>query len=397
MAVDPEKMDESLNPVTPGHVSQTDVHTLIPNRPDLRWFAHVTPWFGSSHIKIGLNNNSTGYVAAMITDMKNRGFNGVIIDWYGRGSWEDDVTLKIQSYLSGLANNNFTYIIMMDKNVRGGRGLANLQAQIEYCQSQYFNDPNYEREPLKNGLPILMFFGVRDSIGATGMNSLKSRAGGRMVWVGQGTGYLSESWEDECFAWADTFTKGVNPNDPFNLTAVTNNYPIIRESGKKAFGAMCAQFNGTLTRSVGWSKGKYLPSSNGLCEVERAAAINTAIPSNVTRMQWVTWSDWEEGTEVEAGIENGFSLRAEIESSNLLSWKPVSGDERTIDHYEIYASTNGVTAAFLGSVPSGEHQMNLAGFGLAPGDYQIYIDAIGRPCIRDHLSPAIRYIPGNPF
>src|SRR5579884_1837795 len=71
--VDPTQMDESLNPITPGHVSKTDVHTLIPSRPDLRWFAHATPWFGtSSHINIGLTNNTTSYVAAMITDMKNR-------------------------------------------------------------------------------------------------------------------------------------------------------------------------------------------------------------------------------------------------------------------------------------------------------------------------------------
>src|SRR3984885_2216613 len=74
MPVDPTQMDESLNPITPGHVSKMDVHTLIPSRPDLRWFAHATPWFGtSSHIDIGLTNNSTSYVAAMITDMKNRG------------------------------------------------------------------------------------------------------------------------------------------------------------------------------------------------------------------------------------------------------------------------------------------------------------------------------------
>src|ERR1035438_8895085 len=79
MAVDPTKMDESLNPITPGHVSKTDVHTLIPSRPGLRWFAHATPWFGtSSHINIGLTDNTAPYVAAMITDMKNRGFNGVV-------------------------------------------------------------------------------------------------------------------------------------------------------------------------------------------------------------------------------------------------------------------------------------------------------------------------------
>ena len=394
MPVDPTKMDESLNPVTPGHASQTDVHTLIPSRPDLRWFAHATPWFGtSSHINIGLTNNSTSYVAAMITDMKRRGFNGVIIDWYGRGSSEDDVTLKIQSYLAGLASNTFTYIIMIDKGVQGGTSTNNLQAQIEYCQSQYFNDANYEHEPLTNGMPMLMFFGVRSAIGAAAMTSLKASTGGQMIWVEQGTGYLSESWEDECFEWTDSFNTGVNTNDPFNLTAVTSSYPTIRSSGKKAFGAMCSQFDGTLTKSVSWSMGKYLPGSNGLCEIERAAVINSAIPPNMTRMQWATWSDWEEGTEVEAGIENGVALTDQIDSSNLLSWNIASGDERTIDHYEIYASSNGVSAAFLGSVPAGVHQTNITQIDLAPGSYQLYVDAIGKPCVRDHLSPPISYVP----
>ena len=135
MPVDPTKLDESLNPITPGHVSKTDVHTLIPSRPDLRWFAHATPWFGtSSHIKIGLTNNTAAYVAAMITDMKNRGFNGVVIDWYGQNHSTDGVTQKIKSYLAGIPGNTFTYIIMVDKGVQGGTSTNNLVAQIQYCQ-----------------------------------------------------------------------------------------------------------------------------------------------------------------------------------------------------------------------------------------------------------------------
>ena len=392
MPVDPTLWDESLNPVTPAHVSKMDVHTLIPSRPDLRWFAHATPWFGSSsHINIGLNYDTTSYVASMVMDMKNRGFNGVIIDWYGRGSFEDSVSLLIQSYLDSIPTNNFNFIIMIDSGVSGGTSLTNLQAQIQYIQSQYFTDPNYEHEPLTNGEPILMFFNVRNTIGQSNMNALKAITGGRMVWVEQGTSYLSESWENECFEWTDSFDTGVNTNDPFNLTAVTNDFPAIHNSGKEAFGAMCAHFDGTLTKSVSWSLGKYLPSSNGLCEVERAAVINSAIPTNITRMQWATWSDWEEGTEVEAAIENLFSLTAQITSPNVLSWNIVSGDERTIDHYEVYASTDGVNAAYLGSVPSGVHQMSLSGAALPGGNYQIYVDAVGKPCIRDHMSPPVSY------
>jgi len=35
-AVDPAHLDMSENAVTPGHVSNVDVHTLVPARPDLR-------------------------------------------------------------------------------------------------------------------------------------------------------------------------------------------------------------------------------------------------------------------------------------------------------------------------------------------------------------------------
>jgi hypothetical protein len=393
MPVDPAKMDESLNPITPGHVSKTDVHSLIPNRPDLRWFAHATPWFGTaSHINIGLTNNTAGYVAAMIADMKNRGFNGVVINWYGQNHPTDGVTQKIKSYLSGLTNNTFTYIIMVDKGVQGGTGTNNLRTQIQYCQAQYFNDTNYEHEPLANGKPILMFFGVRSAIGAAAMADLKIETGGNMVWVEQGTGYLSESWEDQCFEWTEQFNSGVNPGDPFNLAGVTRDFSAIRTSGKKAFGAMCGNFNGTLTKSVSWSLGKYLPSSNGLCVVQRAAAINSVIPANMTRMQWTTWSDWEEGSQVESGLENNFALTAQLNTSNVLAWTNTAGDERTIDHYEIYASTNGVNAALLVSVRTGVYQTNLSQVGLVPGSYQIYVDAVAKPCIRDHLSQPVAYV-----
>lgn len=396
MAIDATKMDESLNPITPGHVSKSDVHTLIPNRPDLRWFAHATPWFGNaSHINIGINSNTTNYIAAMITDMKNRGFNGVIVDWYGNTDGTDGAVQKIKSYLAGIPGNKFTYIIMVDKGI--GLTTNNIEAQIRYCQSNYFSDTNYEHEPVSTGNPILMFFGVRSGLGTNGealMNTMKSDLGGNMVWVEEHTTWISEAWEDETFQWTDEYQTGVNNSDPFNLSGVTSEFSTIRANSKKAFGAMCSQFNGTLTKSVGWSEGKYLPGSNGLCLVMRAQKISSLIPANMTRMQWPTWSDWEEGTQVETGIENNFAVSGQINSSNLLSWTIASGDERTIDHYEIYATLNGgVNAAFIGNVTNGVHQTNLTSVGFPPGSYKLYIDCIGKPCIRDHISPAVSYIP----
>ncbi len=388
MAIDPTQMDESLNPITPGHVSHTDVHTLIPSRPNLRWFAHATPWFGtSSHIDIGLTNNTTNYVAAMITDMKSRGFNGVVIDWYGETDSTDAVTQKIKSYLAGLTSNTFTYIVMVDKGVKGGTGTANLEAQIQYCQTQYFTDPNYEHEPVTNGQPILMFFGVRAAIGEANMEAVKAATDTNTLWVEEGTSYITEPWENMTFQWTDEYDTGVNASDPFNLASVTNEFATIKANpGKQAFGAMCARFNGTLTKTTNWSLGKYLPCSNGLCEVERAAEINTVIPTNMTRMQWPTWSDWEEGTQVESAIENDFALTCQVNTTNLLSWTITAGNENTVDHYEIYASPDGVNAADLGSVPTGVYQTNLNQVGFTSGTYQVYVDAVAKPCIRDHMS-----------
>lgn len=385
--IDSNKMDMSLNPVTPGHVSRMDVHSLIPGHSSLRWFAHATPWFGtSSHINIGLTNDTASYVASMITDMKNRGFNGVVIDWYGSSDTTDGVTQKIKSYLAGIPTNNFTYIVMVDKGLKGGLGTQNLTNEIAYCQTQYFGDPNYEHEPTNSGQPILMFFGVRSAIGESNMAYAKAATGGNMVWVEQGTGYVGESWEDETFQWTDNFDNGVSSTDPFNLITITNNMNAVRGTTKAAFGAMCAHFNGTLTKSVSWSLGKYLPASNGLCEVQRAAALNSIMPTNITRMQWPTWSDWEEGTEVEAGIENNFSLTATVNSANLLSWV-TNGNEKTIHQYEIYAWSNGVNVALLGTVFPPTHNYNVGLVGLSPGYYQFYVDAVGQSCIRDHLSP----------
>jgi len=403
MTIDPTKMDESLNPITPGHVSHVDVHTLIPSRPDLRWFANGTCWFGtSSHISIGVTNNTANYVAAMISDLESRGFNGLILSWYGQGASDgtDGVAQKVKAYLASSANTNqnFTFIIMVVfGDFHGGESITNLEANIVYCQTNYFNGANYEKD---NGHPILMFFNVRSStyMSAADMANIKAATATNTLWVDEHTGHITEPWLDMTFQWTDEYDAGVNASDPFYLSAVTNEFATIKaHPGIQAFGAMCAHFNGTLTKTVAWSEGKYLPGSNGLCEVERAAEINTVIPTNMTRMQWATWSDWEEGTEIESGTENNFALTAQLNTTSILAWTITSGDERTVDHYELYAATNGGNAAFLCSVPVGVYQTNVSQLGLTSGSYQLYVDAVGKPCIRDHLSlPVAEVISGAP-
>ena len=392
--VDPSKADQSLNPVTPAHVSGVDVHTLIPSRPDLRWFAHITPWFraggGGGHVDIGLQNDSTPYVQSMLADMKRRGFDGVIIDWYGKSSYEDAVTLRIQQALNATPNETFKFIVMMDK------GIANLsepmlETQLKYCASQYFGDAHYE---LEGGAPIVMFFGVDAALGPAAMAQAKTNAAANTVWVTQGSGGLSQSWVDQCFDWTHDYKNGVVPSDPYNLAGVKGFYLGVASSQKKVFGSMVAGFNGTLTKSVGWSMGKYLPRGSGACELAWARTIDAVIPKNVTRMQWATWSDWEEGSQIETAIDNDVVLTASL-AGPLLTWTVAggTGDESTLDHYEVYATADGVLAADLGRVKTGaQRSLSLGAVPFPRGAYQVYVKAVGKPNIRDHLSAVVTYL-----
>jgi hypothetical protein len=384
MSVDPTQTDLSLNPITPGHVSNTDIHAMVPSRPDLRWFAHATPWFGpSNHINIGITSNSDAYVGAMLTDMINRGFDGVVIDWYGQGGDVDQATRLIQSHLQGIPNNTFKYIIMMDKGIPN-LSQSVLSQQIDYVRGQYFGDANYEKE---GGKAILMFFGVEAAIGTTAMAAVKSSNGGDQVWVVEGTGGLSKTWVDQVFDWAHPYHDGPSSSDPYDLAALGSFYSGVSGSSKHAFGALAPGFNGMLTKSVSWSQGKYLPRGDGACIVQQAGQISSVIPANVTRMQVVTWSDWEEGSQVETGVENHAALTATV-SGTTLSWTVSSGtgDESTIDHYEIYASPDGNNAFDLGSVAAGARSFDLAASCLGSGSYQVAVVAVGKAMIRDHAS-----------
>lgn len=399
VGIDPSKMDRSMNAVTPGHVSRTDVHKLIPSRPDLRWFVHLMPWYSLTScdpLCIGLDVDTSAYVQSLITDLKNRGFNGVIICWNGAGTRSDDITKKIKAYIETLPTGSFSYIVLIDQGLIDGYQTLSarqtaLESGINYIKAQYFNDPNYETE---GGKPVVLFYGVRYWTSASVMSGAKADTGGNMFWADVvPASYLDESWSDASYDWHDAYMNGVNPADPYNLSAIRSFYSAVAaHPGKQGIAAMSAKANGTLAN---WASGMYLPQDSGKALAQRAQAIDSIIPMNVKRVQWVTWNDYPEGTAIEMGIDNNFVVTPSIQGTNL-NWTFTSGtgDESTIDHYEIYASADGLNAIDLGSVQKGlaSRVFSLAGLLASGTHYNLYVNAVGISCIRDHLSSPVSYI-----
>src|SRR5947209_18550906 len=107
-------------------------------------------------------------------------------------------------------------------------------------------------------------------------------------------------------------------------------------------------------------------------------------------MQIVTWNDYEEGSELETGVENCVSIAAGV-SGNALSWTISGGSETTIDHYTVFISTDGQNLMSLADVPAGTHSFDLGAANLAAAAYTVYVKAVGRPSVVNKMSGAVSY------
>ena len=109
-------------------------------------------------------------------------------------------------------------------------------------------------------------------------------------------------------------------------------------------------------------------------------------------MQVVTWHDYEEGTEIQSGIDNCQTVSASVAGS-MLTWRVA--DTSTIDHYTAYISIDGQHLMSLGDFPVGTNALNLSAFNFIPGVYKVLVKAVGKPSIVNRMSPSATYTVGS--
>jgi len=388
-SVDSTKVDDSYNPITPANVSTQDVHKMLATHLSLPHYAHLVPFTGNA--SFGENCNTVEWVNNAINQMINCGYNGVVIDWYGEGTFSDKVALKIQANLAARVSNTFKFIIQAD------HGIANLTqsvliAQVTYLQSQYFGDANYGTISSK---PVLQFFDVDAALGNTAMAAAKAATtGSTAFWMPKGSTNAAQSWVDGVMDWTHDWHHGEwTGADPYNHAGLLSFVTAAISSGKKYWIALCPGFDGTLTRSLSWSLGKYLPRDSGACWLSIASYLDGIIDSNCAGVQTATFNDLKEGSNVEFGIENDIAVSASISTTNL-NWSVSggTGDETTIAHYDIYESHDGQNVTFLDSVNTGVGTYDLTTAGLTAGTaYTLYVKAIGKPNVRNHTSDGVAY------
>lgn len=493
-------------------VSTVDIHTLLYSGNQTLVLAGYQPWFKVCHFngpfqtnyplpsnssfpaggyqtcngtaEIGYDNGDQTYIA-QLTDLSSRGFNGVIIDWYGQGNTHNDSVTKSMAswsdhnYCTGIQQCSMYWALMEDQGSWNSACppnattdqtnciITHLNADFDYMNLTYFN-PNGDTG--LNGAPTHGYL----KLAATGPSSNPwqvSSSGRPLVflfipqsaWVypqgspnaGQPNANWTTIWDsvrshvvtfganepylifengnsfshtlfpqaDGGFAWISHWTNDTThctfttASDPEGLCLLYHFYQsaaTATESWSSTtpmidVGAAWKGFDNTY---AGWREfissnatvASIIPARCGQTWLDTFARANAAFSTTkqLPVLQVATWNDYDEGHEIETGIENCWSVGASIQSgSSIVNWSldvasvqtnaALNATVNTVDHFEVTTidSNNVIKSA---SVPSNIRSLDLATLNLASGSYRVIVYEVSKPSIRNQASAVITYV-----
>lgn len=373
-----------------GNVSKVDIHSLLYPGAATKIYAHMVLWFGeSSHMNIGYNSTDPNQVKSQIDDMVSRGIDGVILDWYGPGNPLDQAALQIMAQAE--THPGFTFAIMIDQGAiewYSCQGCSPQQAlvnDLQYIEKTYFPSSAYMKF---DGKPMITQFNVNLSYPSVSWNAALAEMSTQPALIFENNDGFTADLTEGSYSW-------VMPTaSDYGLPYLTSFYQTgISYSSEQTIGATYKGFNDTY---ASWGSHRIMPQQCGQTWLQTFSEVNGLYNSGkpLPYLQLVTWNDYEEATELESGIDNCFSLTPSL-SANSLEWA-IGGEENTISNYTVYISNDGQNLMPLTNVASGTHSLDLCGFPIPGGDYQLFVQAVGKPALANHITQGISYDPTCP-
>jgi PKD repeat protein len=377
----------------PGNVSKSSIRNLLYPGATTKIYAAVMPWFGRpDHMSVGYTSSDPTQIRAQISDMRSRGIQGVIIPWYG-----PDVTINsamaINFMQAAQSSGNFEVSIMIDVGAllayaqqNGCDVTTQLVTDLNYIAGTFYASSAYSRV---SGRPILYLFGVEAYY--INWNKVRSSVAGNPMFMVRNQGAFGNTSADGAYSWVEI--DPANPNDMM-LSYLDSFYAAAQSSSKYTVGSSYKGFNDTL---AAWGSNRIINQQCGLTWLDTFTEANKFYSSShqLPAIQLATWNDYEEGTEIESGIDNCVALSAVVTGSTL-SWSiGAKASERTIDYYSVFISTDSQNLMKLASVAAGTHSLNLSQYNLAAGTYLLYVKAFGKASIVNHMSPAVSFSPSD--
>lgn len=366
------------------NISKLDIHTLLYPGSRTKVIAHLMPWFGDKrHMQVGYLSWDQTQIHRQVTDMISRGIDGLIIDWYGPA---DDTNITAQRVMNEVEQHpGFTFVIMVDKGAvqlspcQGCNPQQTLIYLLRYVERFFMTSPAYMRI---DGRPVVTNFDVEQHFPVNWKAAAAAMSTDPVILFEDAPGF-THSVTNGSYSWVRPTTKdyGMSYMTKFYKTGL--DHPQLH-----TFGAAYKGFNDTL---ASWGLNRIMGQQCGETWLQTFAKINSLYDSTnqLELLQLPTWNDYEEATEIESGIDNCISVSAKT-SGNSLQWKlSGKGQEDTIDHYQVYISTDGKNLMPLERLETGTHSMNLCSYSPADGKYTLYVQGVGKPTIRNQMSQAV--------
>jgi hypothetical protein len=368
------------------NISKVDVHTLLYSGATTKVYAHLLLWFGeSNHMNIGYSSTDPAQVKSQITDMISRGIDGVIIDWYGPNNAMDQATQLVMAEAEN--HPGFTFAIMIDQGaIEWGScfGCSPQQAlisQLQYIEHTYFPSPAYMTS---QGQPVVTNFNI-DLSYPIDWNAVNATLSTQPLFLFQNNNGFSHTFSGGSYSWVMPTTTDYGIGYLSSFYDAGMSFP-----SEQTVGATYKGFNDTL---ASWGSNRIMKQQCGQTWLQTFSEINGLYNSGkpLPDLQLVTWNDYEEATEIESGIDNCLTLSASV-ATNSLQWT-IDGNENTVDHYSIYISSDGENLMSLTDSAAGIHSLNLCGFAIPAGNYQLFVQAVGKPSMANQITSAVDYTP----
>jgi hypothetical protein len=368
------------------NVSKLDVHSLLYPGANTKVLAHMMLWFGgTNHMNVGYKSADPAQVKKQISDMIARGIDGVIIDWYGPNNPVDPATKVVMAEAE--AHPGFSFAIMIDQGAIKQNMCSGCNAQqtlvqlLQYAEQKYFPSPAYLRI---DGSPVLTNFDI-DLVYKVDWAAAKAALATDPIFVFQHSGGFTHGITGGSYSWV------IPTTTDYGMSYLANFYKIgLGFPQEQTVGATYKGFNDSL---AAWGAKRLMSQQCGQTWLQTFNKANAFYNSTkqLSLLQLVTWNDYEEGTEIESGIDNCLTVTASL-SGDSLSWK-ISSNENTVDHYTPYISTNGQNLMPLNDLAAGLHTLNLCSYSLAAGRYSLYVQAVGKASFKNQMSGPLVYTP----
>ena len=407
-----------------------------------------------NNVSTGYNSNDASTVAAQAEDLIRRHIDGAVMTWEGAGTSADAATLKFQAYVdanhcNGAQNCDPMYVIMYDgpsmaynvtsTGVPGTSGascsgqtgtayencvIAHIKNDMCYMNGMHFGNYAYFKV---NGRPVVQMFpdeGVIPSSGPapswadawTHIQEWNENLPQNCVISGAGVQPYSANNEvplmifenSQGFSHQDSAGSfyWLQPagTDPVTDQFITNISPASKSGTLDNFFAAAQQFafdqawgdafKGFNSSLAKWGQNRIMDQSCGQTWIQSLTESRLFYSSApLPYLQITTWNDYNEGTEIESGIDNCYTVSASV-SGQVLSWALNSTSSTaslvTVARIEIYDSTDGTHVTLLATQAagaSGSYDLSK----LAARTHTLYVRMVGKNSILNRMSPGIPY------